>query len=527
MIGYLTQNHPLIHAFTPVAARRPRRAVAATNRLIKQAPKLSDLLPEDEITIARGPLDRPISGLAIDSRRVVPGAVFFALPGGRVDSLAFVDEAVRRGAVAVVVARLPSLLPARVTFIQVTDVRVALAAVAQRFYQFPDRAMSVVAVTGGAGKTSVAHLLKHLLNGDQAVGLMSSIHYALGARTVPSFATTPESLDVYGMLAQMREAGCRHAVLEVTPSGLEQQRVRGVQWGAVVFTGLNQDGFANAGSGVAAWRRLGPGRAPAVAVVKLDDDAGGALAGALAMESPGTRVVTYGVAPGAQVRAENIRLGARHSAFRLVWPGGLLEVESPLVGRGQVDNLLAAVAAAWGLGRDPLVVLARLRAFPGVPGRLEHLEEGQAFAVVVDSAATAASLRRALDQLRAVTPGRLLVVYGCGGDRDRAARPAMTRAVQERADFAVATADNPRGEPLAQIFADMRAGVVAPERITWVENRRCAINVALDLARPRDCVLIAGKGNETFQIHADTVVPFDDRQVARELIRGRNLARET
>ena len=195
-----------------------------------------------------------------------------------------------------------------------------------------------------------------------------------------------------------------------------------------------------------------------------------------------------------------------------------MEIDSPLIGRYNVSNLLAAVATAWGLGRDPRVFLAKLRSFKGVPGRMERIEEGQPFNVLVDYAHTDDALRNALGMLRVITPGRLLVVFGCGGNRDRTKRPLMTRAVQEFADFAFATADTPRTEAIAKIFDDMREGVSAPEKITWIEDRRRAISLALDMAKPGDCLLIAGKGHESYQEFADTVFPFDDRQVVRELI---------
>jgi UDP-N-acetylmuramoyl-L-alanyl-D-glutamate--2,6-diaminopimelate ligase len=196
-----------------------------------------------------------------------------------------------------------------------------------------------------------------------------------------------------------------------------------------------------------------------------------------------------------------------------------------MIGRYNVNNLLAAVATAWGLGRDPQVFLAKLRAFKGVPGRMERIEEGQAFNVLVDYAHTDDALTNALGMLRAITPGRLLVVFGCGGNRDRTKRPLMVKAVQEFADFAFATADNPRNETLTQIFNDMQAGVTAPLKITWIEDRRRAISLALDMAKPGDCLLIAGKGHETYQEFADTVSPFDDRQVVRELIDIKKIAK--
>jgi UDP-N-acetylmuramoyl-L-alanyl-D-glutamate--2,6-diaminopimelate ligase len=202
----------------------------------------------------------------------------------------------------------------------------------------------------------------------------------------------------------------------------------------------------------------------------------------------------------------------------MAWPGGEASVASPLVGRYNVSNVLAAAATAWALGREPSEFVPRLRQFRGVPGRMERIEEGQPFNVLVDYAHTDDALRNALGMLRAITPGRLLVVFGCGGNRDRSKRPRMVQAVQEIADQAFATADNPRGEPLERIFADMRVGVSDPASIVWVDDRRRAISLALDCAKAGDSLLIAGKGHEGYQEFADTVVPFDDRQVVRELI---------
>ena len=521
MIGYLTSNASLIHAFSPRPERRTRRETLALNRVFKMAPKLSDYFSDGEILAVKGGLDRPISGLAIDSRRVVPGNLFFALPGRRADGISFIDEAVSRGAVAVVSQKLPAHAPARVTFIEVADARTALARVAQRYYKFPDRDMAVIGVTGTNGKTTVTHLIKHFLSGDQRVGLLGTINYDLGARTVPSFRTTPESLDIYGMMAQMRDAGCRQAVMEVSSHGIDQQRVLGLQFGAAVFTNLTRDHLdyhQTMEAYFAVKTKLftgGTGVPPKVAVVNLDDPYGEKLAATIPAE---VKTVTFGEHPSAMVRAENVALNFKNTTFRLVWPAGTLDVDSPLIGRYNVSNLLAAIATAWGLGRDPRVFLARLRAFGGVAGRMERIEEGQPFNVLVDYAHTDDALRNALGMLRAITPGRLFVVFGCGGNRDRTKRPLMVKAVQEFADFAFATADNPRSEAITQIFADMKAGVSAPDKISWTEDRRRAISLALDAAKAGDCLLIAGKGHESYQEFADTVIPFDDRQVVRELI---------
>jgi UDP-N-acetylmuramoyl-L-alanyl-D-glutamate--2,6-diaminopimelate ligase len=345
----------------------------------------------------------------------------------------------------------------------------------------------------------------------------------LGARTVPSFRTTPESLDLFGMMAQMRDAGCREAVMEVSSHGIDQQRVLGLQFAAAVFTNLTRDHLdyhRTLESYFEVKARLftgATGAAPKVAVVNLDDPHGEILAARLAAGAA-PRLVTFGENPRAQVRAEAVALNFKNTTFRLVWPEGALEVDSPLIGRYNLSNLLAAVATAWALGRDPADFVPRLQGWGGVPGRMERIEEGQPFNVLVDYAHTDDALRNALGMLRTITPGRLLVVFGCGGNRDRTKRPLMVKAVQAYADFAFATADNPRSEPLAQIFADMRPGATAPDRIAWIDDRRRALSLALDAARPGDCLLVAGKGHETYQEFADTVIPFDDRQVVRELI---------
>ncbi len=517
MIGYLAQPHPLVQALVPVATRRPRRAAAAA-RGGGAAPRLSDFLPEEEISAVRGTLDRPVAGLAVDWRRVVPGSVFFELPGAVRSGAPGCDEAVSRGAVAVVRAVLPAVSPGGVTAVQVADVPAALARAAQRFYRFPDRSVGVVGVAGEHGKTTVAHLLKHLLNGDQRVGLLGSVHYELGQRTVPSLGDTPEALENFGLLAQMRDAGCRHAVVEVSARALAARRVDGMQWAAVVFTGGAAPG------GEAAYPEscfMGShGRPPPVAVINTTRAGDREWARRLAAAGGAARVVTYGGDPAAQVRAEGMVMRSGGTSFRLVWPGGTLPVESPLTGRGNVGHLLAAVAAAWGLGRDPQVVLARLRALGGVPGRLERIEEGQDFSVWVDASDSPARLGHALRELREVTPGRLLVVFGDDGRRERAARPELTRAAEAGADVVIATAANPRSEPQEQIFADLRAGAGAPERIAWIPDRRRAIALAVALARPGDGVVITGRGHQAYQQLGDTVAPCDDRQVVRAALRG-------
>lgn len=472
----------------------------------------------------KGDLTTTVNSLTTDSRRVVPGTLFFAIRGSRTDGNYFLEEAIDRGASGVVTDQPPGS-HGRFVYVQVDHVRSALAQVARRFYGDPGRDMRVAGVTGTNGKTTVTMLLQHLLRTEERpVGLIGTIRYDLGQRTFPSYKTTPESVDVFAMLAQMREAGCREAVMEVSSHGIDQHRVEGVRYHAAAFLNLTQDHLDyhhTLDNYFETKARLFDGSAglepPAHAILNRDDARCSDLYRRI---PPASRVLTFGLHPQADLGAEEVRLGADGSRFLLRWGGQTREVASPLLGSFNVSNVLAAVGLGLAFGRDLDSLLARLEAFTGVPGRLERVEAGQPYPVLVDYAHTDDALRNVLRVLRPLTAGRIITVFGCGGNRDRAKRPLMTRAVLEGADFAVATADNPRKEPLEQIFQDMK-GALRPGdagAIRFIEDRRAAIHEALRLARAGDCVLIAGKGHEGYQEFADTLVPFDDRQVARELI---------
>lgn len=492
--------------------------------------RLADLVRVDELRKVCGSLARPVSGLAIDSRRVVPGDVFFALPGHRADGSDFIDQAIARGAVAVVSPRPPGPRSASVTALQVDDPRALLASAAQRFYSFPDRSLGVIGVTGGRGTTSVAHLLQHLLERPEGprAGLISSVHYHLGQRTVPAYLTTPEALDTFGLLAQMRDAGCREAVVEVSAQGIARQRVRGVRFGAVVLVPPADDlaGVRREPVSVPPLEsRLFSGEfgmQPGVAVMSADDPGGARLRERI---PAGVRVVTFGTAVAADVRAEAIECGAAGARFRLVWPGGQASVASPLLGRPHLSNLLAALAALWALGRDLKPLAAAASGLAAIPGRMEPVDDGQPFRVIVDAANAAAPLATALATVRAAGPRRVIAVLGAAGDRDRSGRAALLAAAQRGADFVIATADNPRTEGVGRVFTDLARGVTDPSRVAWIEDRRRAIALALDMAGPGDAVLIAGRGPDGWQEMADTIVPFDDRRVARELLAGRSVRR--
>ncbi len=482
---------------------------------------LKNLLSGTTVLALRGDADRAITGLVTDSRRVVPGALFFALEGARVNGADFVEEAIGRGAVAVVSARPPAKHSPAV-WAQVLDVRVAMAEIARRFYRDPDEDLFLTGVTGTNGKTTVSMMTQFLLKGpDAPCGLIGTVRYEVGARTLPSYKTTPESVDLFALFDQMRDAGCTACAMEVSSHAVAQARIHGVRFDAVAFTNLTQDHLDYHGSlenYFNAKARLFTGECghqARVAVINVDDPYGRVLVDRL---PAGVEAVTYGFSASAGLRAVNVVLAPGGSQCEVEWTGGRARLTLALPGRYNILNALCALGLARAAGRDLNLLVPRLAQFSGVPGRMEKIDSSQPFQVLVDYAHTDDALSHALTMLRDVCAGRLLVVFGCGGNRDRAKRPRMTAAVQRWADFAWATADNPRKEPLAQIFADMRGGLTAPTRIRFVDDRRRAIALAMEEAKPGDCVLIAGKGHETFQEFADTVVPFDDRQVARELL---------
>ena len=475
----------------------------------------------------------PVTCLITDSRRVVPGSVFFAIEGRQTDGNYYIQEAIDRGAAAVVV-QTPGQRALPVAQVIVPDVRRCLATVSKTFFGRPDEQMRMVGITGTNGKTTVAFLTQYLLAQalGQNTGLLGTIHYDLGRRTLPAYRTTPESVDIHSMLRQMVNNGCCHGVMEVSSHGIEQDRVRDIDFPVAAFLNLTQDHIDYHKSVEAYFKaksklftgELGP--LPKVAVINADDPYGMRL---IERIPPAVKLLTFGQSRHAMMRAESVELSAEGTTFQLVVPSkenAKLQVRTSQLGSYNVSNVLASMAIVHALGYDLEPCIQALESFSGVPGRMQRIECGQPFTVLVDYAHTEDALRNALTMLRSITAGRLRVVFGCGGNRDRDKRALMTAVVNEMADAAWATSDNPRKESIDTIFQDMEKGVQAPERIEFVKDRRRAIHLALETAQPDDCVLIAGKGHETFQEYADTVIPFDDRKVVEELLQLRTLKQE-
>lgn len=484
---------------------------------------LSTLLSAAKLKMPKKASDSKVARLAIDSRRVIPGSLFFAIEGLRTDGNKFVDEAISRGAIGIVTANPPKLHGGRVTYIKSDNPRLSLARISRAFFGFPDKELSLIGVTGTNGKTTVTGLLKYMLSiGNAKVGSLGTVGYDLVKRSLPSFRTTPESHDLCELLSQMKSFDCQRAIMEVSSHAIDQLRVAELEFEAAVFLNLTRDHLdyhGNMEEYFAVKRRFFIGEAgprPRSIVSNADDEYGRRLFEDLADANP----ISFGFAEDAMVRGTNLKLESGKSSFDVVWPEGKASVSIKLIGRYNVSNVLAALAVCYSVGVDLNVCIERLNTFEGIPGRMQLIDAGQDFKVVVDYAHTADALTNALGLLKEITPGKVIVVFGCGGDRDRGKRSSMTKVALEKGDFCWATSDNPRTESVEQIFSDMREGV-APEnsdRIEFVPDRRRAIQLAIKSARANDCILIAGKGHETFQEFGDTVIPFDDRQVAYELL---------
>ena len=461
-------------------------------------------------------------GLQYDSRKLRPGEVFFAFPGERVDGHSFVPRALRSGAAAVVSEReAPAGLASR--WARVQHGRRALAQASLRFYRRPDRDLRVTAVTGTNGKTTAAHVIDALLGSSgKTTALLGTIEHRVGPHSERAVNTTPESLDVVRMLARLREMGGTHATMEASSHALALERIRGLEFHTAVFTNLTPDHLDFHGDMeryAAAKQRLFEGagaQPPRYAVINADDATGRRF-----LRLGLSTAVSFGRREDADVRARHVELDARGMRLDVETPRGPIRAETALVGEFNVDNLLAAVATAQCNGLDGAEIERGLRLVRQVPGRFESVDAGQPFLAVVDYAHTEDALRRLIAAARTIAgrsrpPGRVLTLFGCGGDRDPSKRVPMGRAAGELSDFAVLTSDNPRGEDPLRIIADVETGLRCGSAAWLTEaDRAAAISVAVRAARAGDVVLIAGKGHETTQALAGRTVAFDDRRAVR------------
>ncbi len=457
-----------------------------------------------------------VTGLATDSRKVRPGDLFVAIRGGQIeDRHAFVPQAVAAGAVAVVVEE---PVEAEVAAIRVPSTRKALGEFADHFYGSPSRRLRMVGVTGTNGKTTTAMLIQASLEAAVGVcGLLGTIEYRLGDRRVPSFIGTPEAHDLQRLLKEMTDNGCASAVMEVTSHGLALDRVHGIEFDTAVFTNFSRDHLdfhESLESYLAAKKLLFDNlNRDAHAVVNADDPTTDRL-----LRDCRARVVSFGRSPAADVRITNANADGCGTRMNLETHRGTLQLELALRGHFHQMNAAAAIAAGLAMDVDAELIAAAIRDVQ-VRGRFESVHEGQDFGVIVDYAHTPDALENVLCAAREFTEGHLICVFGCGGDRDRGKRPEMGRISAEMSDLTVVTSDNPRTEDPESILRDITAGVGRAEHRVEVDRRK-AISLGIGQASAGDLVVIAGKGHEDYQDIGGKKVHFDDRQVARDVLRG-------
>ena len=455
-----------------------------------------------------------VRDLAYDARTVSPGAAFFCVPGARADGHDFAAQAVERGAVALVVER---AVEPEVPQLVVPDARAAMATAADIFFGEPTKELEVAGVTGTNGKTTTAFLLHAMLEAaGRRPGLLGTVESRVGGDVRPVVRTTPEAIDLQRTFREMLDAGDRSVALEASSHAAALHRLDRVRFDVLVFTNLTQDHLDFHGTMKAyfdAKRGLFTGAAPPPAAVNLGDEWGRQLAAELT-ELRRAPLVTFGFADDAEVRPDELVLDGSGARFR----AGGIALETSLRGRFNVENVLGAVAAGILLDLDEDEIAAGVKTLSGVPGRFEAVDEGQPFTVLVDYAHTPDSLESVLRSARDIAGGRVLVVFGAGGDRDRGKRPLMGKIARDLADVVVVTSDNPRSEQPLAIIQDILQGTGTEVEID--PDRSSAIGRALELAQAGDVVVIAGKGHEQGQEIGGEKLPFDDRAVAREALRA-------
>lgn len=461
---------------------------------------------------------REISGVHPDSRRIRGGHVFVAVEGRAGDGRAFVEDAIRRGAAAVVSDR-PVDTRGRAPVVRVDNAREALSRIALEFYGHPDRELRITGVTGTNGKTSVTGFIHQLLTacGRQS-GLLGTVAYTFGYRNIPARHTTPGAPDLQGFLRQMVDAGCTDCAMEISSHALDQRRVAGLRIDTAVFTNLSQDhlDYHRDMEAYFACKAELFGMPPVKRRVVGEDGWSARLA-----ETHGPSVIRCGLGAECQVRAVDVNTDLSGTSARLSSPWGDGDLWIPLVGEHNLRNALQALAVVAGFGFPLESLLGHLRRLVPAPGRLQPIPSARG-TVLVDYAHTPDALENVLRTLRPLTSGRLITVFGCGGDRDRGKRPLMAKAAAAWSNELILTTDNPRNEDPDRIFDDMRGGLTEQDSRRVVPDRKEAIGEGIALLEEGDVLLIAGKGHETVQLVGAMQIPFDDREVAAKLLAERN-----
>ena len=496
--------------------------------------RLSSLINALPVKFFAGPEEQSIHSIHYDSRTVKPGGLFVAIKGLQKDGSRFIDDAVERGAAGVVAESQVPRATSNLSVIQVENARRALAHISAAFWGFPSKKLFMIGITGTNGKTTTAYLIEAILQkAGLSVGVIGTIDYRFKDKRFDSAVTTPESADLMRILRKMVDEGVTHVVLEVSSHGVDLERITSCEFDIGIFTNLSQDHLDYHKDMATYWqckKRLfmdhlshGPKADRAAAVINWDDSHGKELA----REIP-IRTLRTGLSPECEVRAEYVTVGVDGTTAIIRTPEDGFRLASPLVGEHNVHNILSATAAGITMGLPLSRIKEGITSLAEVPGRLQSVPNREGIAILVDYAHTPEALENVLTALRKLSRGRLITVFGCGGDRDRKKRPVMGEIAARLSDLCVLTTDNPRTELPTDILADIEAGTMSKEGITKYErgtqlcsnngkgymvepDRRQAIELGIRLAKPGDCVLIAGKGHETYQIVGTQTLPFDDR----------------
>ncbi len=491
---------------------------------------VSELVQSLQDVSVKGAVDIEVSNITADSREVTKGSLFVCLKGAHVDGHKFVAMAVEKGAVAILVSD-EVTVPESVTVLTVADTRDGMMRMVPFFYDYPANKMRMIGVTGTNGKTTTTHIIGHILKQQgYKVGIIGTVHTLINDVAYPIHNTTPDVVDLQHILAQMVEEGVTHCIMEVSSHALALGRVAGVEYDTAVFTNLTQDHldfhktFENYLAAkcklfeqVSAMNQV---KSPKGAVINIDDPYGERV---LAKTTAPT--ITYGTKGNGTLEATNIEITAKNSAYEIIFEGQENHVSMKIAGLFNVYNTLAAIGACLQEKISLEAIIQSLASFTAVPGRFELIEEGQPFAVVVDYAHTPDGLENILQTAKKIVSNRILVVFGCGGDRDATKRPIMGKVAAEYGDIIFVTSDNPRTEDPQSIVLEVEKGVQEGlsegKSYEVIVDRKEAIFKAISQAEDGDVVIIAGKGHEDYQILKDRTIHFDDREVAREALKGR------
>jgi UDP-N-acetylmuramoyl-L-alanyl-D-glutamate--2,6-diaminopimelate ligase len=496
-----------------------------------QGMEVADVIEGIEGIQVSGPADRQILAVTCDSRKVIPGTFFFALPGEKMDGNRYVGEAVARGALAIGSSQTrPAGIEPAITWVKCAPgkERRALAQAAANFFGRPADALKLVGITGTNGKTTISYLVDSILRAAGCTtGLIGTTGYRTPQGSRKALNTTPESVDLQQMFAEVRDAGGTHVVLEASSHALAMDRLWGCHFAVAVFTNLTRDHLdyhKNFEDYFAAKRRLFEGTgagAPGVGVLNADDPY------ATRLEGLARRALTYGLEGAADLTTKKFALSFEGLEFTALTPAGKVEVRSALVGRINVYNILAAIGAGIGLGMEVAKIEEGIAKLELVPGRFQRIDEGQPFFVVVDYAHTDDALANLIRTARELNRrGRIITVFGAGGDRDRTKRPLMGEVAGSLSDLVVLTSDNPRTEDPLRIINDVVVGLQKVNANYQIEpDRDRALEKGLDEAQPGDIVLLAGKGHENYQILRDRTLEFDDREKARAILRRKGFSK--